>query len=386
MAKLPYMQFFVDDWLSDEKLRLCSSAARGLWIDVLCLMWKNDQRGYLQVGGKPVTSLQLARMSGRTEDEVSAQLQELVDAGVPSLAANGCLFSRRMIREQRLSEVRAKAGSQGGNPRFKGSYATPGYVYAMRRHNGNIKIGISKNPKSRKTNIAVSQGMIDLLRMWPVNNMGAAESLLHEKFKDRCVGGEWFTLTDADLDSIDSFLLVQNQSNHLANGSAKVEQIPGSGIGSGIEPLKKGKRGPGGKENQSFEQFWAVYPRHEKRKHALKLWEQINPDEGLLKQILAAVEKAKKSAQWRDPQYIPLPTTWLNAAQWDDEPLPPAAPTVKIVPNFMKPPADPRTPEQKAADLAADRKRVEADKAQAASAAELLAKLRGIGTIPEENP
>ncbi len=58
----------------------------------------------------------------------------------------------------------------------------------------------------------------------------------------------------------------------------------------------------------------------------------------------------------------------------------------KVVKAFVTPPADPRTPEQKAADLAADRKRVEADKAQAASAAELLAKLRGIGTMPEENP
>ncbi len=59
----------------------------------------------------------------------------------------------------------------------------------------------------------------------------------------------------------------------------------------------------------------------------------------------------------------------------------------KVVKAFVTPPADPRTPEQKAADLAADRKRVEADKAQAATAAELLAKLRGgIGTMPEEKP
>ncbi len=59
----------------------------------------------------------------------------------------------------------------------------------------------------------------------------------------------------------------------------------------------------------------------------------------------------------------------------------------KIVKAFVTPPADPRTPEQKAADMATDRKRVEADKEQAASAAELLAKLRGGIVRPvEENP
>ncbi len=115
MAKLPYMKFFVDDWLCDEKLRACSSAARGLWIDVLCLMFKNDRRGYLQLDGKPVSPLQLARMTGRTEEEVSQQLAELIDAGVPSVSATGDLFSRRIIRDEHISEVRAKAGVQGSN-------------------------------------------------------------------------------------------------------------------------------------------------------------------------------------------------------------------------------------------------------------------------------
>ncbi len=84
---------------------------------------------------------------------------------------------------------------------------------------------------------------------------------------------------------------------------------------------------------------------------------------------------------------IPHGATWLNGRKWEDEPPPEAIAAPKVVKTFVTPPADPRTPEQKAADLAADRKRVEADKAQAASAAELLAKLRGgIGQLPEENP
>jgi hypothetical protein len=113
--KLPYFPFYADDWLSDEKLRACSSASIGLWIDMLCLMHKNDRRGYLQLNGKPVTAAQLARMTGRATDEVSQQLAELMDAGVPSATEDGILYSRRMVRDERVRQVRSVAGKKGGD-------------------------------------------------------------------------------------------------------------------------------------------------------------------------------------------------------------------------------------------------------------------------------
>lgn len=122
--KLPWFAWYADDWLSDEKLRTCSPGARGLWVDMLSLMHKNDRRGYLQINGKPVTSQQLARMTGCSADEVSPLLAELVDAGVPSVTEDGILYSRKMVRDESKRQLCSAAGKKGGgNPQlstFKG--------------------------------------------------------------------------------------------------------------------------------------------------------------------------------------------------------------------------------------------------------------------------
>ncbi len=160
------------------------------------------------------------------------------------------------------------------------------------------------------------------------------------------------------------------------------------------EEIEKSNKDPplppkGGKVrvvSEGFDEFWRVYPRKQSKQAALKAWNRLNPSPELRQTILAAVAAQKTWRPWLEG-IVPHGATWLNGRKWEDEPPPEAKPAPKIVPNYMKPPADPRTPEQKAADMAADRKRIEADKEQAASAAELLAKLRGgIGRPVEENP
>ena len=43
--KRPSFQFYPGDWQSDLKLRRCSAAARGVWIDILCALHDSDD-GY----------------------------------------------------------------------------------------------------------------------------------------------------------------------------------------------------------------------------------------------------------------------------------------------------------------------------------------------------
>lgn len=45
MSKKPSFQFYPGDWLKDTALRLCSPAARGIWMDMLCLLHECPQRG-----------------------------------------------------------------------------------------------------------------------------------------------------------------------------------------------------------------------------------------------------------------------------------------------------------------------------------------------------
>lgn len=119
-AKKPAFQFYVGDWMKDPALRACSLAARGLWIDMLCLMFEAPRRGYLQqANGQPTTQPQIARMTGCGSEEAAHLLQELEDSGVLSRTEHGTYFSRRMVRDESRREKCAEAGRRGGgNPAF----------------------------------------------------------------------------------------------------------------------------------------------------------------------------------------------------------------------------------------------------------------------------
>lgn len=117
MSKLPAIQFYVGDWLKDPAVRACSFAARGLWMDMLCLMWESPRRGYLEYrNGQPITAEVLNHMVGGEVKQISTLLQEMDNLGVYSKTEEGVIFCRRMVRDEELRIVRSKAGSLGGNP------------------------------------------------------------------------------------------------------------------------------------------------------------------------------------------------------------------------------------------------------------------------------
>jgi len=72
---------------------------------------------------------------------------------------------------------------------------------------------------------------------------------------------------------------------------------------------------------ESFERFWSVYPKKRNKGDAWKAWKALKPSEKLVSAILAAVERAKASVQWRkdEGQFIPYPATWLRARGFEDE-------------------------------------------------------------------
>ena len=117
--KQPWLKFFPSDWRADPALRMCSLAARGLWIEMLCLMHEARPHGSLLVNGKPVTAAQLANLVGAGVAEVEGFLAELEEAGVFSRDADGALYSRRMRRDEERAAVNRVNGRAGGNPSLK---------------------------------------------------------------------------------------------------------------------------------------------------------------------------------------------------------------------------------------------------------------------------
>lgn len=70
---------------------------------------------------------------------------------------------------------------------------------------------------------------------------------------------------------------------------------------------------------EAFERFWELYPRHTDRQKAVRAWDTLKPDDGLLDIMAAALDAQKKSPMWRRGVGIPYPATWLNGARWEDE-------------------------------------------------------------------
>jgi hypothetical protein len=74
-----------------------------------------------------------------------------------------------------------------------------------------------------------------------------------------------------------------------------------------------------------FLEWWACYPRKEKKQDALKAWLAIRPvpDRAFVDRAIEALRQQMASARfWEDSgRWIPLPASWLRAGRWDDEPL-----------------------------------------------------------------
>lgn len=115
-VKRPAFQFYPGDWLRSTDLRSCSIGARGLWIDMICLMHEGNPYGHLKVNQKVIHPENLCRMVGETFQDVSGWIEELKSSGVVSITDDGCLFSRRMVKDENTRNIRAEGGKKGGNP------------------------------------------------------------------------------------------------------------------------------------------------------------------------------------------------------------------------------------------------------------------------------
>ena len=115
----PWMKWYPSDWRSDPGLRCCSLAARGLWVEMLCVMHEAPRRGYLLVGNSAPTPQQLAVISGSSIKETNRLLAQLMEAGVFSVE-DGIIYSRRMVRDEKQRVIDRENGRKGGNPKLKG--------------------------------------------------------------------------------------------------------------------------------------------------------------------------------------------------------------------------------------------------------------------------
>lgn len=118
--KQPWFKFYPQDWRGDEELRSCSIGARGLWVEMLCVMHKAEPYGHLLINGKQVLPRQMAKLAGISDAECMKYILELESAGVYSRADDKSVYSRRMVRDKAKAEQAKQWGKGGGNPELVG--------------------------------------------------------------------------------------------------------------------------------------------------------------------------------------------------------------------------------------------------------------------------
>lgn len=106
-GRLPYMQWFVDDWLNDIPLSRCSLPTRAVWVDVLNQMHREGRTGVM--AGEPA---ELARLCRCTPKQLIEAAKDLAAKGAADVQVTKNLVTFVNRRMQRDHEEREKAAER----------------------------------------------------------------------------------------------------------------------------------------------------------------------------------------------------------------------------------------------------------------------------------
>jgi hypothetical protein len=121
LTNQPYLPLYVRDWLTSNKLKMCSTSAHGLMINLMCVMHKEDEYGtiLLKQNFKHDENIclnfasYLARLLPFDRGEIFTALTELIDENVLHFDGDK-LVCNRMVNDASCSTKRAKSGAEGG--------------------------------------------------------------------------------------------------------------------------------------------------------------------------------------------------------------------------------------------------------------------------------
>ncbi len=152
--RLPWMKFYPRDWLNEPSLRLASHEAKGVWIDLICLAWDSPVRGkILGPNGDALTHDDIARIIGIEREKCEKILAELDKLGVSSHDEKGCIYCRRMLREDKRMEQdrrRAKRYYHGSSAGDSHASSNGGEVRSQKSEVRNQKTNEEQAPPATK--------------------------------------------------------------------------------------------------------------------------------------------------------------------------------------------------------------------------------------------
>lgn len=117
----PYIPLYVQDYLTDEKLNMCSLESQGVFIKIMCILHKSNEYGTILLKQKDKQNqstclnfaYKFAKLLPIQVDILKVAITELVDEGVLEIDGD-VLMQKRMVHDNKISLIRSKVGKKGG--------------------------------------------------------------------------------------------------------------------------------------------------------------------------------------------------------------------------------------------------------------------------------
>lgn len=254
MDKLPALQFYPGDWMKDPAVRSLSAAARGLWIDMLCLMHESEKRGFLQLTtSKSIEVVHLSRMTGISPKETRKLLKELEEAGVFSRDENGVIYSRRMVKDELFRLSRVENGKLGGRPKQSKKEPT---LKPTPEPTGNLNISPSSSSSLNTLNTLSKSDDSDQQKSTPnfkeirkekpekeiFDHWNSKDFYKHRVLTDKCAGKIKSALKEFTVDeikeAIDNYIIVMAGKEYFFNYRWSLEDFASRGVKSFVQAAK----------------------------------------------------------------------------------------------------------------------------------------------------
>lgn len=133
-----------------------------------------------------------------------------------------------------------------------------------------------------------------------------AERIIHGRTGDNVIGAEIIGVEIVEDETPSDTLIDVPVSQELTVAAHKA-------------PVKAKKSKKRNDYPDDFEEFWRIYPRHEDKKKAFKVWQTALKNGATADEIIAGAARYAKYRAGEPEQYTKHPSTWLNGDCWENE-------------------------------------------------------------------
>lgn len=156
--KLPAIQWYVGDWRKDPGVQALDYEHRGVWFEILMLMWESEYRGKLLLNSAPIPDEALARLLGLPLDKTKQIVSTLLEYGVADREADTqALYCRRMVRDEVERRQKVRSGRLGGQATQQARRQAEGQPIGKRTPTSSV---------SSSSSVATSNTYTDPFEQW----------------------------------------------------------------------------------------------------------------------------------------------------------------------------------------------------------------------------